>query len=192
MKRTEAGIFLLFQILLLVSVTGSHAQLLGSHQHVGCVCPPVTITLQPVSPPTLCAGTGNVTITAGVTGIGPLTYHWKENSVFISDGGPYSGTQTASLVITNPSGALNGKKYQCVITNCSGSSVATDNTAELSVHTLHGDINGDGNTDNIDFSLLNLVYNTACPNCPEDLVADGLIDVKDFLLLLGEYNMSCR
>ncbi|CAN5448363.1 hypothetical protein BH11BAC1_BH11BAC1_03450 [soil metagenome] len=168
------------------------AQIGRTNQHTHCICPPTIITAQPVSSGAICAGSGAVTFTVGAVGTGILNYQWKENGIAIADGGYYSGVHTANLTITNPGMALNGNNYQCLITNCAGQSVSTNNAAALSLHSISGDINEDGIVNNSDFALMNLVYNTACFNCPEDIVPDGFIDVKDFLQLLGGYNMTCQ
>ncbi len=192
MKRIYTGIFLIVLFFFFASLRDSFAQVQRNHLHANCICLPVAIANQPVSPSAVCQGSGTASFTVDVSGTGPLTYRWKENSVALNDGGSYSGTHTATLTITNPSAGLNGKIYQCIITNCSGFSVCTNSSAILTVQLLPGDINADGVVDNTDFSLLNLIYNSLCPNCPEDLIPDGFIDVKDFLELLGQYNMSCQ
>jgi hypothetical protein len=182
------------KILLLISffavIDSAEAQWWRCHQNTGSLCAPAVISLQPVSPPSICPD-GIVLLAVSVSGTGPFTFQWFENSSALTDGGPYSGTATSELTISNPGYLLDGNIYRCTVTNCSGHSVSSAG-ATLSIHTLPADINKDGVTDNNDFSLLNLVYNTSCGNCPEDLNADGTIDVKDFLTLLGEFNLSCH
>lgn len=186
------SIFLLMHFFFFASIQPTHAQVERNFQHVNCLCQHVTIVSQPVSPDAVCPGSGTASFSVNVTGTGPFTYKWKENGMVITEGGSYSGSQSPMLTITNPPTALNGKNYQCVISNCMGQSVSTNNSAMLSVHLIPGDINADGVVNNNDFSLMNLVYNTSCSNCPEDIIPDGFVDVKDFLQLLGQYNMSCQ
>ena len=168
------------------------AQLYRNQQTLNCPCVPVSVTSQPQNPQPVCPGTGMVSFHAGLSGTGPFTCRWKENGVLLSDGGFYSGTGTATLVIMNPTAALSGNHYQCLITNCAGSAVQTDSNAVLIFHTLPEDINGDGLIDHDDFTMLNQVFNTSCSNCREDLIPDGFIDVKDFLQLLSRYFASCQ
>lgn len=155
-----------------------------------CNCIPVTITNQPSSPAPICASSGTVQFSVSVSGTAPFIYQWRENGTIISDGLLYGGTQTATLTIHNPSYALNGKIYRCIISNCSGSAI-TNSNAVLTIKTLPGDINRDGITDVNDFFLINAQLNTSCPNCPEDINSDGMVDIKDFLLFLGDFNFSC-
>ncbi|MEO8087407.1 MAG: hypothetical protein ABI763_11335 [Bacteroidota bacterium] len=193
MKKRKTSICFLLPISFLFAIQDLQAQLgRTSQQTTNCVCPTPVITAQPVSPWMVCAGTGTVTFTVGVTGTGTLNFQWKENGIVIADVGYYSGVHTATLTITSPGMALNGRNYQCVITNCAGHSVSTNCGVVLSLQSISGDINEDGTVNNSDFALMNLVYNTACSNCPEDLIPDGFIDVKDFLQLLGRYNMTCQ
>jgi len=156
-----------------------------------CICVPAFIVTQPVSPSTVCP---NAVITFSVVpgGTGPYIYKWKENGVFLSDGGVYSGTQTASLTITHPTQDLDGKVYQCLVSNCNRISILSDPDNILIIETVATDLNGDGITDNQDFSQLNLLYNSTCVNCREDINSDGFIDVKDFLQLLGAFNTACQ
>lgn len=192
MKIIKISIFLLTQFFFFASLQSTHAQVARNFQHAHCLCLPVAIASQPVSPDAVCPGEGIAAFSVNVSGTGPFTYKWKENGMMIADGGLYSGSQTTTLTITNPQAALNGKHYQCIITNCMGQSVSTNNSAMLSVHLIPGDINADGVVNNNDFSLMNLVYNTSCSNCPEDIIPDGFVDVKDFLQLLGTYNRTCQ
>ena len=159
---------------------------------LGCFCNPVNISTQPVSPAPTCPAGGASVFTVQVNGTGPFTFQWQENFVNLSDQGSYSGSQTASLTITNPSISLNGKKYRCVISNCGGKKVVyTDNTAMLTVTTLSTDINKDGIVNMGDFSLLLQTYNLGCPNCPEDINQDGMVNILDFLLLISQFNSIC-
>ncbi|MCU0455231.1 MAG: DUF2341 domain-containing protein [Bacteroidales bacterium] len=71
-----------------------------------------------------------------VSGTAPLTYRWQENSggsfVNISDGGIYSGSGTATLVLTGATTPMSGYQYRCVVTDTYGYTV-TSNSATLTV-----------------------------------------------------------
>jgi hypothetical protein len=65
-----------------------------------------------------------------------LTYRWQENEVDLSDGGIYSGTTSATLVLTNPGILSSGKTYRCVITSSCGGTSVNSNPATLTVTAL--------------------------------------------------------
>ena len=157
-----------------------------------CVCVPAYIILQPVSPSPVCPNSGTICLSLIAGGTGPLRYKWKENGIYLSEGGMYSGTNTSTLTITNPTANLDEKIYQCEVANCHTSAALSNPDDVLIVQANATDVNEDGMTDNQDFSQLNLLYNTTCLNCREDINADGFIDVKDFLLLLGAFNTACQ
>ncbi len=97
-------------------------------------CTGVTVATEPVSPSVVAEGNGSATFTISVAGTSPYTYQWQENNVNLAEAGVYSGTNTATLTITNPSIGLDGKTYRCYVTNCSAANDAySDNTASISV-----------------------------------------------------------
>ena len=97
-------------------------------------CSPVSVSTQPISPASICAGSATALFYTSVSGTAPFTYQWEENNVPISNNGIYSGTNTDTLKVINPSISLNGKTYRCVISNCSSINAdTTDNTASLTV-----------------------------------------------------------
>ncbi len=115
-----------------------------------CVSTPATVTVianLPLSGPAtipaataICANsTGTITAT-GITG-GGLTYQWQVSTLAVpaftnlTNTAPYSGVTTTSLVITNPTAALTGNKYQLVVTSpsCAGSTI-TSNVTTLTVN----------------------------------------------------------
>jgi hypothetical protein len=95
-----------------------------------------TVTTQPSSV-TTCTGT-NTSFTAAGTGLGTISYQWWVNPgtgfVVLTDAGIYSGSATATLTLTNVTGAYNGYQYRCVITGTCGS--VTTNTATLTVNSF--------------------------------------------------------
>lgn len=96
--------------------------------------PGLSITSQPTNT-FVCAG-ATASLSVGTSEGGSTTYSWRENSgsgfVSLSNGSLYSGQGTSTLTITNPSAALNGRQYQCIIIRC-GSIVVTSATAVLTV-----------------------------------------------------------
>lgn len=94
---------------------------------IGVMDAPVILT-DPVST----YGCNGTSLTFSVEALGAgLTYQWQENTVDLSDGGVYSGVNTATLTISDPSG-LNGRQYRCIVTGqCSPS--ATSASATLNV-----------------------------------------------------------
>lgn len=157
-----------------------------------CFCFGPCITSQPISPQSVCVQNGVAVFSVTVTGTEPFQYQWRENSGNISDNAIYNGTNSAVLTITNPPYSLNGKTFRCIVTNCSGNSVITNNSAVLTVTTLPSDIDKDGITQVTDFNLLNTLYNNNCAGCEEDITGDGVINNDDFLMLLGEYGQACQ
>jgi hypothetical protein len=157
----------------------------------GCLCIPVCVWVQPVSPPAVCPDNGFAQFTVVVSGTAPFTYQWRENGVILSNNAIYNGTSSPTLTITNPPSSLNGKVYRCIVNGCSGSAIITNYNAVLSVNNLPGDINNDGITDSSDFMLFLQQLNTTCSGCPEDINQDGVVDNEDFLQLLGHFNKSC-
>jgi hypothetical protein len=77
-----------------------------------------------------CNGT-QLTFSIVATGAG-LTYRWQENGVNIPlpEASPYSGVETETLTISDPTG-LGGRTYRCVVTGQCGS--ATSTAATLNV-----------------------------------------------------------
>lgn len=93
---------------------------------------PPAITTQPANQDN-CPGT-NATFSCVVTGAG-LTYQWQEliSTTWsnLSNGGMYSGTDANTLVISNVSSVLNGRKYRCVL---SGTCTPPDTTNEATLN----------------------------------------------------------
>jgi hypothetical protein len=89
------------------------------------------ITTSPTNQ-TICSG-GTATFSVVATNV--VTYQWQENSVNISDGGVYSGTNTNSLTLTGVTTAMgmSGRNYRVVVTGACGSP-ATSTARTLTVN----------------------------------------------------------
>jgi hypothetical protein len=96
-------------------------------------CTPVNITTNPVNAAPVYNGSGVAKFSVQANGTSPVTYQWQENGVNISNGGVYSGTNTATLTITNAGVAMNGKQYRAYVVNCLGSNSDTSTAAMLTV-----------------------------------------------------------
>lgn len=97
---------------------------------------PFTISSQPTNQTVIIGNNGTLTVTASNVD----TYQWEvstdggSNFVPITDGGEYTGTQTASLGITQPDSNKNGYVFRVLVSNSSGSCTAlTSDEATLTV-----------------------------------------------------------
>ena len=92
------------------------------------------ISLQPANTTTCVGSTAAVSLTASGSG---LTYQWQQkigSGAFtsLSDGGIYSGSQTATLTLTGVAATMNGYSYQCIVhSSCGG--MTTSVVATLTV-----------------------------------------------------------
>lgn len=154
------------------------------------LCVPPVINIQPASPPLSCIGSSVLTFQVIASGTGPFTYQWQENGTNISDGQFFNGTQTAQLKVLFPNYGFNGNHYRCVISNCAGVSIQTDNQAILQLKTITGDVNYDGSVNNTDFVDFLSFWQTPC-NCVYDFNVDGFVDMLDFLVLVANFNLAC-
>ncbi len=79
----------------------------------------------------ICEG-DNANITIDASGYN-LTYQWQANGSDISDGGIYTGTNTGTLVITDPGIVNDGNTYRCVLSSSCGTPLVNSNEALLTV-----------------------------------------------------------
>lgn len=94
------------------------------------------ITVQPVSPEPVFAGSGMATFQVTATG-SDLNYQWQEFQTTwldISDGGVYAGTTAETLALTNPPLSMNGYLYRCIVDGFCEPQVITDGNAMLTVN----------------------------------------------------------
>jgi hypothetical protein len=87
------------------------------------------LRVQPISPIAAIVG-APVEISTAASGSGDLTYQWRKGGVPLSDGGPISGSQTATLTI-NPVSFTDAGSYDVVVSD--GCDSATSNAASLTV-----------------------------------------------------------
>jgi hypothetical protein len=91
---------------------------------------PPSITVQPVSPTAMCAGSGIRTITVTSTA---STWQWRRNGIDLTNTAPYSGVTTPTLTITNP--AVTDSGTFSVMLNGSSCSLVSSNVT-LTVNSL--------------------------------------------------------
>ncbi len=119
------------------------------------LCPP-SCTAPVVTDPHdsgACPGS-SVSFSVTATGTPTITYHWRKNTVPLTDGGNISGATTATLTI-NPATAADDGTYDVVATNDCGSDTSAG--ATLTVDTADAD--GDGTPNCSD----------GCPNDPNKI-----------------------
>ena len=101
---------------------------------------PPSVLTQPVSPEAVYAGAGIAVFNVTAAGSG-ISYQWQEyNSAWVNvnDNSIYSGSETYSLVITNPTLSMNGYNYRCMINGSCEPFIYTDGYAMLTVHEMLG------------------------------------------------------
>jgi N-acetylneuraminic acid mutarotase len=96
--------------------------------------PPPTIVTQPTNQTAAVGATVQFSVVAG--GIGPFSYQWYLNDAALSDGGGVSGSQTATLVLSNVQESQAGTYY--VVVSNSGGAYALSWPAALSLDSLAG------------------------------------------------------
>lgn len=84
------------------------------------------IDTQPSAPAAVCATAGIASISVSATGA--TTYQWRRNGSNLSNTAPFSGTDSATLTITNPAEADAGS-YDVVIGNAAGCTVTSNAVA---------------------------------------------------------------
>ena len=93
-----------------------------------------TITGQP-TPMTVDAGAPAYFVISDTTSCGLITTRWQRNGVNLSDGGPYSGTQTAVLQISSATAAELGS-YRAVVACANGGGTTYSEPAALLVRPI--------------------------------------------------------
>ncbi|QBZ97669.1 Ig-like domain-containing protein [Flavobacterium sangjuense] len=94
----------------------------------------VTITSQPVTTQTLCAG-DTATFIVAATGTG-ISFQWYKGATALTDGGAISGATSATLTINPIVSGDAATNYRCVISGTSPCAAVTSNNAALVVNQL--------------------------------------------------------
>ncbi|WP_010180894.1 Calx-beta domain-containing protein, partial [Aquimarina agarilytica] len=92
-----------------------------------------TVVANAINTTTFAAGVPNYTIPPAVDASSGLQYQWQENGGDLSDTGVYSGTDTATLNISNVTG-LNGNTYTVIITHANNVCFRETRDADLDVN----------------------------------------------------------
>ena len=105
-------------------------------------CPPPTIDVPPASA-SVCAGTSAVfSVTATAPGSDCPAYRWRKDGVLLSDGPPFSGTQTPTLTVS-PAGLGEAGSYTVEVSLACSSTVVTSAPATLTVHAAMGAVDAE-------------------------------------------------
>lgn len=80
---------------------------------------------------TTCAGSVSVSFSVSANSFETPSYQWYRGDMPLSDGGKYSGTQTATLTVNNIAAGDQGNQFKVKVTNSCGE--ATSNSARLNV-----------------------------------------------------------
>ncbi len=147
------------------------------------VKPATSITQQPTAQST-CAGL-TVQFAVAATGDGTISYQWQKDGVDLNDGGHYSGTVTATLVISNvDTGDEAG--YRCVVTAGCGTATS-DEVALALIPNVAPDLDQDCDVDVDDFNLFAAcasgpgINHSGSPLCQSaDFDDDNDVDQADF------------
>ncbi len=92
---------------------------------------PPSISVQPTIPTSTCSGNGTQILSVTASGTG-LSYIWRKGGVTLSNNSIFSGVNTATLTITNPT-VLDTGRYDVVITGTCSPSV-TSNQVVVSIN----------------------------------------------------------
>jgi len=153
--------------------------------------------------PTIVSQPQDVTVNEGDTIIlavqtdNPLaqTFQWRKDGVPLSDDARISGSTTSALTIT-PAQLADAGSYDVVVSDLSGLCSVTSNPAIVTVNTggttCPEDLNGDGNIDLQDLSvLLNNFGSTNATPADGDIDGDGDVDLTDLSSLLNAFGTTC-
>lgn len=162
---------------------------------VNQITPPLSITQEPVdhSAPL----TGSVQFTVQIAGgLAPITYRWQRNQTDLTEGGKYTGTNTATLTVGSLALTDNGSHYRVIITDAA-SNVVTSEEATLTVipaptattsaptanfatrATLAGSVNGFGLSTVVDFlwGTSSTALNQTAAAFPSPITAAGVTGI---------------
>ncbi len=142
--------------------------------------------------PLIAIGGANAVFTVGATGGAPLSYHWRKNGVFLSNGGRISGATSATLTISAAISTDAGD-YSCDVSNrCA---VTTSPAAHLTVTSCYA--NCDNSTTQpilnvLDFSCFLNKFAAGDPyaNC-DNSTTPPVLNVVDFSCFLNKFAVGC-
>ena len=66
------------------------------------------------------------------------------------------------------------------------------NPKTITSHTLNTDLNANGVVDVLDYIIFLGEYLTPCPGCPQDFYPDGYIDTRDYLIWVADIFKTCN
>jgi hypothetical protein len=126
-----------------------------------------------------------LSIGISANGSGTLNYQWHKNGVPIFDGGPISGTATATLTIS-PTGAADAGSYFCRVTD----SCATADSGTIVVNSrCIADVNGNGTAEPTDFTAWIIAFNNN--DSAADQNCDLTVTPTDFTAWIANFNAGC-
>jgi subtilisin-like proprotein convertase family protein len=149
----------------------------------GATCP--SITTPPTSVLRAC-GSQPVSFNVVAAGSPTLAYQWRAGTTNLTNSGRFSGVDTPTLTITNPTEADAGN-YSVVISNSCSGSPATSMDVQLTV--CRADFNCSGSLTVGDiFDFLNAWFATL-PSA--DIDASGALSVTDIFQFLNRWFAGC-
>lgn len=130
--------------------------------------------------------TGSASMSVQVRGTETFTYQWRKDKVPIHDGPHYSGTNSATLNVTNARVADTGM-YDCIVSVCGGAFASEQ--AELGL--CYADYNCDGVVNSQDmFDFLSDLMNS---NGRVDYInRDGYINSQDYFDFIQVFFAGCE
>jgi Kelch motif len=141
----------------------------------------------------LCAGQ-TATFTVGASGAGPLTYQWTRGGASLVDVGNISGSQTATLTVSNVSAGDVFSNYNVIVTGACGSTFSGN--ASLTIQ-AGGYANCDGsltipvlNVTDFTCFLQKFAANDPYANC-DGSTTQPVLNVSDFTCFLQKFAAGC-
>ena len=116
---------------------------------------------------------------SGTDSSGQLSYQWQENGTPLSDTGVYSGTNTATLTISDVTG-LNGNTYTVIITHADNNCISLTESATLTaINACDPIVSGYPDNDNDGVSDI----------CDVDDDNDGVLDTSECPIIAVDFGV---